>query len=39
MSNATSNSLTVQRHVSRGFEEARDMFAENFVRRHELGGV
>jgi CubicO group peptidase (beta-lactamase class C family) len=39
MSIASSNHLTVQGHVSPGFETVRDMFAENFVRRHELGGA
>jgi CubicO group peptidase (beta-lactamase class C family) len=39
MSSVTSNGVTVQGHVSSGFEEVRDTFAENFVRRHELGGA
>jgi CubicO group peptidase (beta-lactamase class C family) len=39
MSSVTSNGLTVQGHVSSGFEHVRDTFAENFVRRHELGGA
>jgi len=26
-------------HVSAGFEAVRDAFAENFSRRHELGGA
>lgn len=30
---------TVEGHVSRGFEMVRDVFADNFVRRHELGGA
>ena len=29
----------VQGHVSRGFEAVREAFAENFTRRHELGGA
>jgi len=29
----------VQGNVSRGFEEVREAFVENFVRRHELGGA
>jgi CubicO group peptidase (beta-lactamase class C family) len=29
----------IQGYVSRGFEAVRDMFAENFVRRRELGGA
>jgi CubicO group peptidase (beta-lactamase class C family) len=39
MSIATSNGLIVHGHVSPGFEKVRDTFAENFVRRHELGGA
>jgi hypothetical protein len=39
MSRVTSNCLTVQGHVSPGFEHVRETFAENFVRRHELGGA
>ena len=39
MSSVTSNGLAVQGHVSSGFEEVRNTFAENFVRRHELGGA
>jgi CubicO group peptidase (beta-lactamase class C family) len=39
MSSVTSNGLTVQGHVSSGFENVRDTFVENFVRRHELGGA
>src|SRR5262245_55195010 len=31
--------VTVQGHVSPGFERVRDAFAENFERRHELGGA
>jgi CubicO group peptidase (beta-lactamase class C family) len=30
---------TVEGHVSRGFEAVRHAFAENFSRRHELGGA
>lgn len=29
----------VDGHVSPGFEAVRDVFAENFTRRHELGGA
>jgi hypothetical protein len=29
----------IQGHVSHGFEVVREAFAENFVRRHELGGA
>ena len=32
-------SHTVEGHVSRGFEAVREVFAENFVHRHELGGA
>jgi CubicO group peptidase (beta-lactamase class C family) len=32
-------SPTVEGHVSRGFEAVREAFAENFVRRGELGGA
>jgi CubicO group peptidase (beta-lactamase class C family) len=30
---------TVEGQVSHGFEAVRDVFAENFARRHELGGA
>ena len=39
MSVATLNSVVVQGHVSRGFEDVHKAFAENFERRHELGGA
>jgi len=39
MSIATSNCLTVHGRVSPGFASVRETFAENFVRRHELGGA
>jgi hypothetical protein len=29
----------IQGHVSPGFEPVREAFAENFVRRRELGGA
>ena len=29
----------VEGHVSRGFEAVREAFADNFARRHELGGA
>jgi CubicO group peptidase (beta-lactamase class C family) len=35
----TSPHATVDGHVSRGFEIVRDVFAENFNRRRELGGA
>jgi CubicO group peptidase (beta-lactamase class C family) len=31
--------MRIQGHVSRGFEAVREAFAENFVRRRELGGA
>jgi CubicO group peptidase (beta-lactamase class C family) len=34
-----SDRFGIQGHVSDGFEIVRDAFAENFVRRHELGGA
>jgi CubicO group peptidase (beta-lactamase class C family) len=34
-----SPSHAVEGHVSVGFESVRDAFADNFVRRHELGGA
>src|SRR6516225_9156246 len=36
---AVSDRFGVQGHVSRGFEVVREVFAENFVRRRELGGA
>jgi CubicO group peptidase (beta-lactamase class C family) len=39
MSTTTLNRATVDGHVSHGFENVRDAFAENFVRRGELGGA
>jgi len=35
----TSSSIQVEGHVSAGFEAVREAFADNFVRRHELGGA
>jgi CubicO group peptidase (beta-lactamase class C family) len=32
-------SHSVEGHVSRGFEAVREVFAENFIQRHELGGA
>jgi CubicO group peptidase (beta-lactamase class C family) len=29
----------IEGHVSAGFEAVREAFAENFARRHELGGA
>jgi len=34
-----SQHMDVKGHVSAGFEAVRDAFAENFSRRHELGGA
>jgi CubicO group peptidase (beta-lactamase class C family) len=31
--------VRIEGHVSAGFEAVRDAFAENFTRRHELGGA
>jgi CubicO group peptidase (beta-lactamase class C family) len=39
MSVVTSNCLTIHGLVSPGFEKVREAFAENFDRRHELGGA
>ena len=39
MSIGTLDSVTVEGHVSPGFESVRDAFAENFTRRGELGGA
>jgi CubicO group peptidase (beta-lactamase class C family) len=39
MSVATLDRVTVEGHVSSGFERVRDAFVENFERRHELGGA
>ena len=36
---AASDSVNVQGHVARGFEAVREVFAENFARRRELGGA
>lgn len=36
---ATLARVTVEGHVSPGFEAVRDVFAENFAQRHELGGA
>ena len=36
---AASDRFGVQGHVSHGFEAVREAFAENFVRRRELGGA
>jgi CubicO group peptidase (beta-lactamase class C family) len=33
------NAIHIEGHVSTGFEAVRDAFAENFSRRHELGGA
>ena len=34
-----SQRIHIEGHVSAGFEAVRDAFAENFSRRHELGGA
>jgi len=34
-----SQHIRIEGHVSAGFEAVRDVFAENFSRRHELGGA
>jgi CubicO group peptidase (beta-lactamase class C family) len=39
MSVATLDRVTVEGHVSRGFESVREAFADNFARRGELGGA
>ena len=36
---SASHHVTVEGHVSPGFENVRDVFAENFARRGELGGA
>jgi len=36
---ATLDRFGIQGHASRGFEALREAFAENFVRRHELGAA
>jgi CubicO group peptidase (beta-lactamase class C family) len=33
------NGVRIEGHVSAGFEPVREAFAENFSRRHELGGA
>jgi CubicO group peptidase (beta-lactamase class C family) len=33
------NAVRIEGHVSAGFEAVREAFAENFSRRHELGGA
>jgi CubicO group peptidase (beta-lactamase class C family) len=39
MHTATLDRVIVEGHVSPGFEAVRETFAENFARRHELGGA
>jgi CubicO group peptidase (beta-lactamase class C family) len=36
---AASKNVQIEGHVSAGFEAVREAFAENFSRRHELGGA
>lgn len=33
------HAVHIEGHVSKGFEPVRDAFAENFIKRHELGGA
>lgn len=35
----TSQPVRIEGHLTPGFEPVRDVFAENFSRRHELGGA
>ena len=35
----TTQLVDIKGHVNPGFEPVRDAFAENFTRRHELGGA
>ena len=39
MSTSTSTDVRIEGTVERGFEPVRDAFAENFLRRHEVGGA
>ena len=39
MSTAASEGVIIRGSVSPGFERVRETFAENFTRRHELGGA
>ena len=39
MSTATMDRVSIEGHVSRGFEAVHEAFAENFARRGELGGA
>jgi CubicO group peptidase (beta-lactamase class C family) len=39
MSVGTLDPVTIEGHVTNGFEAVRDAFAENFTRRGELGGA
>ena len=39
MSGTTSDTINVEGSASRGFAAVRETFAENFARRHELGGA
>ena len=36
---ATLDRVSIEGHVSRGFEAVHEAFAENFARRGELGGA
>jgi CubicO group peptidase (beta-lactamase class C family) len=39
MSTTASTDVRIEGTVERGFEPVRDAFAENFLRRHEVGGA
>jgi len=39
MAAVTTERVTIEGHVSRGFEAVRDVFEGNFIRRAELGGA
>jgi len=39
MAVVTSRNISVEGYVSAGFEPVREVFAENFEKRHELGGA
>jgi CubicO group peptidase (beta-lactamase class C family) len=36
---STSRAIPIEGHVSAGFESVRDVFADNFAKRNELGGA
>jgi CubicO group peptidase (beta-lactamase class C family) len=39
MAAVTSRNISVEGYVRAGFEHVREIFAENFAKRHELGGA